>query len=152
MDTGTPGVKNSVHMEFPSLPENVGFARASVAFFASQLDFTLDELDEIKVAVSEAVSNAVVHGYPQGPGPVVVDVSATEAGELVVQVADRGTGIEDVEQACQTSFTTRPGERLGLGLTFIKEYADRLEVTSRPGEGTVVTFRKRPQPAAVSQG
>lgn len=152
METGPVGVTNSVHLEFPSLAENVGFARAAIAFFASRLDFTLDELEEIKVAVSEAVSNAVVHAYPEGPGPVVVDATVTAEGELVVRVADRGTGIEDVTQACEASFTTRPGEHLGLGLTFIKEYADRLEVNSQPGEGTVVTFTKRPQMAAVNQG
>lgn len=152
MTTGASGVLNCVQMTFPSLPENVGFARAAVAFFASRLDFTLDELDEIKVAVSEAVSNAVIHAYPDEPGPILLEICVTPDNELSVKVTDHGRGIDDVERACEPSFTTRPGERLGLGLTFIKEYADRLEVTSRPGEGTVVLFTKRPHPAAVSQG
>lgn len=149
MAHGASAVANTVHLEFPSLPENVGFARAAVALFASRLDFTLDELEEIKVAVSEAVSNVVVHAYPEGPGPVRVEATVTPQGELVVRVADQGRGIEDVARACEASFTTRPGEHLGLGLTFINEYADRLEVNSAPGQGTVVTFTKRPQMAAI---
>ena len=114
----------------------------AVASFAAQLPFTWAELEEIKVAVSEAVTNAVVHAYPGGPGPVRVRVRLEE-GALVAEVEDEGVGIADVEQARQTSFTTDP-ERMGLGFTFMDSFMDGVEVWSEPGRGTRVTLVKRP--------
>ncbi|MFO7311547.1 MAG: anti-sigma F factor [Bacillota bacterium] len=144
------GIANRVALEFPSKAENVAFARTAIAVFASQLDFTLDELDEIKVAVSEAVSNAVIHAYGGEPGLVRLEAAITAEGELVIHVIDHGQGIEDVATARQAQWTSRPEERMGLGFTFMEEYMDRVEVESTPGAGTRVTLRKRPAAARVA--
>jgi len=134
---------NYLDMEFLSLPANVGVARVAVASFAAQLGFTWAELEEVKVAVSEAVTNAVVHAYPEGPGPVKVRVRL-EGGKLTVEVEDRGVGIVDVAQARQASFTTAP-DRMGLGFTFMESFMDQVEVWSEPGRGTRVSLTKRPE-------
>lgn len=129
-------------LEIPSKPENVAFVRQTVAIFAAQLDFTIDEIDEIKVAVSEVVSNAVIHGYKGTMGIVRVEASIVD-GQLSVTVEDRGVGIEDVEWAAQPTHTTQPDERMGLGLVFAKEYMDELLIDSRPGQGTTVQMLRR---------
>lgn len=134
---------NTVRMEFPSRPENVAFARTAVAMFASQLDFTLDDIDEIKVATSEAVSNAVIHGYRDQEGIVTV-IASISADGLEVIVSDHGRGIPDVEQAMEPAFTTEPDKRMGLGFVFIKEYMDSVEVKSTVGVGTEIIMRKSP--------
>ncbi|MBO8140997.1 MAG: anti-sigma F factor [Firmicutes bacterium] len=143
------GIRNQVVMEFPSRPENVAFARTAVAVFAAQLEFTVDELDELKVAVSEAVSNAVVHGYAGEDGCIRLEAAITGDGCLVVAVQDRGRGIEDVESARQAQWTTKPEEHMGLGFTFMEEYSDRVEVESAPGRGTTVTLYKTPARARI---
>ncbi len=132
-----------VKIEFLSLPENVAFARAAVAVFASRLDFTVDEIDEIKVATSEAVSNSVVHGYRGTSGEVrlILDV---QDGALVITVEDDGCGIKDVAWATQAAHTTEPEERMGLGLVFIHEYMNDVVVRSKPGRGTSVRMLKAP--------
>lgn len=132
-----------VKIEFQSMTENVAFARAVVAVFASRLEFTLDEIDEIKVAVSEAVSNAVVHGYRGTSGVVRLFLDVQE-GALVVTVEDEGCGIKDVEWASQPAHTTEPDERMGLGLVFMNEYMNDVEVESMPGRGTRVRMVKSP--------
>ena len=132
---------NFVHLDFPSKPENIGFARAAAALFATQLPFTLDEIEEIKVAVSEAVSNAVVHAYAGGEGAIRMTL-AIEGNSLVVTVEDRGKGIEDVEWAKQPTHTTSPEEHMGLGFVFIREYMNDVEIASKVGEGTVVRMVK----------
>lgn len=142
---------NYVTMEIPAKPENVAFARAAAAMFASQLDFTLDELDEIKVAVSEAVSNTVVHAYPSGDGVVKIEIGLADDGSFVLRIVDFGVGIDDVEQARQAQWTSRPGERMGLGFTFMQEYMDKLEVVSEVDVGTRVVMAKTPAKAAVVQ-
>lgn len=147
--TGTERLVNYVTMELPAKPENVAFARTAAAMFASQLEFTLDELDEIKVAVSEAVSNAVVHAYPDGDGVVRVEMGLAGDGAFVLRVIDYGVGIADIEQARQAQWTSRPGERMGLGFTFMQEYMDKLEVLSEPDAGTRVVMTKVPARAAV---
>jgi len=136
-------VRNTMQLEIPAVPENVGVARLALGSFASQMNFTLAELDEIKVAVSEAVTNSVVHAYPEGPGPVVV-TAEHDGRELMIRVRDSGKGIADVAQARQPSFSTDP-ERMGLGFVFMDSFMDQLEVESRPGQGTTVTMRKRCQ-------
>lgn len=141
---------NYVTMEFPAEAENVAFARTAAAMFASQLDFTLDELDEIKVAVSEAVSNAVVHAYPQGQGVVRLEIGLSDAGAFALTVTDDGVGIDDVARARQAQWTTRPEERMGLGFTFMQEYMDKLEVVSEVGVGTRIAMEKAPARAAVA--
>jgi stage II sporulation protein AB (anti-sigma F factor) len=129
-------------IEFSSLPANVSFARAAAGAFASQLDFTLDDIDEIKVAVSEAVTNAIVHGYENNPGRVVRLTAEIYKESLVMTVEDNGKGIEDVEKALQPTYTTDP-ERMGLGFSFMQSFSDSMKVDSRPGRGTRVTMTKK---------
>ncbi len=136
-----PPAGNEMELRFPARPENVGLARVAVAAFASQLPFTLPELEEIKVAVSEAVSNAVVHAYDGGEGAVRVRACRRD-GVLEIVVSDRGRGIEDVRRAREPSFTTAPG-RMGLGFAFMEAFMDRVEVASAPGRGTRVRMWKR---------
>ncbi len=133
--------QNYLKLEFLSRPENVGIARLAIASFAAQLEFTLGELEEIKVAVSEAVSNAVIHGYGVDLGLVTVEASR-EGEEMRITVLDTGRGIEDIALARQPSFTTDP-ERMGLGFVFIESFMDQVEVESKPGAGTKVTMVKR---------
>lgn len=141
MALNTQKKTNTVKMEFPSRPENVAFARTAVAMFAAQLDFTLEDIDEIKIATSEAVSNAVIHGYRDGEGIITVTASISPDG-LEVIVSDRGRGIPDIEQAMEPAFTTEPDKRMGLGFVFMKEYMDFVEVKSTVGVGTEVIMRK----------
>ena len=134
---------NSVKFEFPSLSANEGFARGAVACFAAQLDMTLTELGDVKTAVSEAVTNCIVHAYPDSVGPILLRLRILEGGELEIQVKDRGRGIEDVEQARQPLFTTGGEERGGMGFTIMESFMDTVRVRSRMGAGTTVTMRKR---------
>ncbi|NMB11131.1 MAG: anti-sigma F factor [Firmicutes bacterium] len=138
-----------VVMRFPSRAINIGFARTAIAIFASQLDFTLDELDEIKIAASEAVSNAVIHGYKGREGEITV-ICRLFDDVLEITIRDEGEGIADVEKALEPAFTTEPEERMGLGLVFIKEYMDRLVVESTAGKGTSLVMTKSPVQARVS--
>lgn len=133
--------RNYVRFEFPGLPENVAFCRVAVAAFASQLDFTLDDLEEIKVATSEAVSNAIIHGYQNQPeGVVRVSVFMDEDG-VEIRVEDRGVGIANVELAMQPSYTTCE-DRVGLGFSFMQSFMDRVEVISEVNRGTLVRLFK----------
>lgn len=141
---------NYMLLELLSLPANVGVARVAVASFAAQLDFTWAELEELKVAVSEAVTNAVAHAYRDQPGPVRVRVEL-KGGSLALEVEDEGVGIPDVAQARQASFTTDP-ERMGLGFTFMESFMDEVEVWSEPGKGTRVRMVKRPGPKTTAPG
>lgn len=133
--------RNFAHLAVRAVSANVGLVRVAVAVFASQLEFTLDEVEEIKVAVSEAVTNAVVHAYPGQAG--TVEVRAETDGEmLTVRVEDRGAGIEDVARARENGYSSDP-ERLGMGFYFMEELTDELEVTSHPGRGTRVVLSRR---------
>lgn len=133
-------IKNQLIMEFSSNSENVGVARVAAASFAAQADFTLDAIEEIKVAVSEAVTNAIVHGYRQRAGLVKMILTLYE-DRLELVIADNGVGIADVEQVRQPSYSTDP-ERMGLGFAFMESFTDKLEVTSAVGKGTVVKMIK----------
>lgn len=136
--------KNQMTLEFLSLPENEGFARVAVSAFAVQLDPTIDVLADIKTAVSEAVTNAIVHGYEDGPGTVIIHTELSENGLLKIRVEDQGKGIEDIEQAMQPFFTTQPEkERSGMGFSVMQTFMDRVTVDSQPGRGTVVSMEKR---------
>ncbi|HHV62181.1 MAG TPA: anti-sigma F factor [Firmicutes bacterium] len=136
-------VRNAFKLEFPAIPENVEFARVTVACFASQLGgFTLEELDDIRLVTSEAVSNAIIHGYGEHTGTIFINGSICD-GALEVIVEDRGKGIEDVEKARQPAYTTSP-DRLGMGLTIIEALVDELIILSEPGNGTRLIMRKRP--------
>ena len=132
-----------VTMTFPSRSANEGFARTAAACFAARLDPTLDELADIKTAVSEAVTNAIVHAYPDTLGRVTLRLRLLEGGVLEIQVRDRGVGIADVEQARTPLFTTGNEERSGMGFTIMESFMDTLQVRSAPGRGTTVTMRKR---------
>ncbi|HEX3043948.1 MAG TPA: anti-sigma F factor [Bacillota bacterium] len=135
--------KNHLKFEFPSLPQNVGMARLIAASFAAQLEFTLAEIEEIRVAVSEAVSNCVIHAYPKQAGIIQVYLGI-EAGCLIIKVEDFGLGIANIELAKQATFSTDP-ERMGLGLVFMESFMNEMEINSHPHEGTTVVMKKRPE-------
>ena len=128
-----------------SRSENEEFARVVAAVFASRLDPTLEELDDIKTAVSEAVTNAVIHGYRGQEGKIYLSATAWEKERLFsVTVRDEGVGIRDVEQAMEPMFTTGPEDgRSGMGFSFMEAFMDRVEVVSAPGKGTSVTMKKK---------
>ncbi len=135
--------ENYIKLEFPARAVNEGFARAAVAAFVSQLDPTLTELGDLKTAVSEAVTNAVVHAYPDLLGVIQLRARILPDGELELVVKDKGVGIEDVERARTPLYTTGGEERSGMGFTIMEGFTDRLRVRSAPGRGTTVTMRRR---------
>lgn len=137
-------IKNQMRLEFLSVPENESFARVAVSAFAVQLDPTLDILADIKTAVSEAVTNAIVHGYGEKQGMVTILARMGEEGLLEIAVSDQGKGIEDIERAMQPFFTTQPEkERSGMGFSVMQTFMDRVTVESAPGAGTTVRMEKR---------
>ena len=135
--------ENYIKLEFPARAVNEGFARAAVAAFVSQLDPTLTELGDLKTAVSEAVTNAVVHAYPDSLGVIQLRARILPGGELELVVRDKGVGIADVERARTPLYTTGGKERSGMGFTIMEGFTDRLRVRSAPGRGTTVTMRRR---------
>ena len=136
-------VENYVTLEFLSRSTNEAFARTAAAAFAAQLDPTLDEVGDIRTAVSEAVTNAIVHAYPDKLGKIVMKLRILEGGILELTVRDWGRGIDNVQQARQPLFTTGGEERSGMGFTIMESFMDKLTVKSTPGKGTVVSMRKR---------
>ena len=137
---------NEVRLEFPSCSANEGFARSAAACFAAQMDPTLEELGDIRTAVSEAVTNAIVHGYPDSLGRITLRMRIYEDHLLELQVRDRGVGISDVERARQPMYTTGGEERSGMGFTIMESFMDKLTVRSTPGEGTsVIMLRTLPR-------
>lgn len=128
---------------FTSRSANEGFARAAAACYAAQLDPTLDELADIKTAVSEAVTNAIVHAYPDALGTVTLRLRILEGNELEITVKDKGVGIPDVDKAREPLFTTGNEERSGMGFTIMESFMDNLRVRSTVGKGTTVVMRKR---------
>lgn len=136
-------VENHVTLEFPSRSANEGFIRTAAACFAAQLDPTLEEINDIKTAVSEAVTNAIVHAYPDTLGKVVVKLRIKEEHTLEIIVKDWGVGITDIEQARTPLFTTGSEERSGMGFTIMESFMDTLKVRSTPGKGTTVTMGRK---------
>ena len=134
-------VHNQVILEFPSRSANEGFARTTAACFAAQLDPTLEEVNDIKTAVSEAVTNAIVHAYPNTIGKITLRLRILDDHSLEILVRDKGVGIADVEQARTPMFTTGSEERAGMGFTIMESFMDLLKVRSAPGKGTSVTMR-----------
>ena len=135
--------ENYVKLSFPALSRNESYARAAVGAFVSQLDPTVDELGSVKAAVSEAVTNAEIHGYGGEKGAITVEVE-TEGKELTVVVEDYGVGIRDVEKAMEPMFTTdKTGTRSGMGFSFMEAFMDQVHVESEPGKGTKVVMRKQ---------
>ena len=134
---------NTATIEFLSRSANEGFARTAAACFAAQLDPTLDEINDIKTAVSEAVTNAIVHAYPDRLGRVKLKLRLFEDSLLEITVQDWGVGIADVAQARTPLFTTGNEERSGMGFTIMESFMDTLRVRSTPGKGTTGTRRRR---------
>lgn len=140
-------MNNKVKITFPSRSSNEGFARGAVAAFVTPLDPTVAELSDIKTAVSEAVTNCIVHAYAGGEGEIEVECAARD-GALHIRISDSGRGIEDVARALEPFFTTLEGdERSGMGFTIMQTFMSEFSVRSAPGEGTVVTMKKQISPA-----
>lgn len=137
-------INNYFTITFPANSKNESFARVVVASFAAQLDPTIEDLNDVKTAVSEAVTNAIIHGYQEKGGEVVITCSLRHDNSLEVIIKDSGTGISDLEQAREPLFTTRPDlERSGMGFTVMEEFMDSVTIDTRPGQGTVVTMTKK---------
>ena len=134
---------DQVTVTFTSRSANEGFARSCAACYAAQLDPNLDELADIKTAVSEAVTNSIVHAYPDTLGKITMRLRLLEGNELEIRIKDTGIGIPDVEQARTPLFTTGNEERSGMGFTIMESFMDKLTVRSTPGKGTTVTMKKR---------
>ncbi|MCM3724469.1 stage II sporulation protein AB (anti-sigma F factor) [Neobacillus bataviensis] len=136
-------MKNEMNLQFSALSQNESFARVTVAAFIAQLDPTMDELTEIKTVVSEAVTNAIIHGYENDPSGIVYIQVTIEESLIDMTIKDVGLGIADVEEARQPLFTTKPDlERSGMGFTIMENFMDEVEVHSQPGSGTEVRLRK----------
>ena len=136
-------MENYVTLEFMSRSTNESFTRIAAAGFAAQLDPTLDELGDIKTSVSEAVTNAIVHAYPDELGRIMVKMKLLDSNVLEIVVRDWGKGIENVEQARRPLYTTGGEERSGMGFTIMESFMDHLKVKSELGKGTTVVMRKR---------
>lgn len=134
---------NYMILEFPSKSSNEAFARAAVACFASQMDPTLDELGDIKTAVSEAVTNCIVHAYPNEMGIITLRCRILKDHILDIVVKDKGIGIKDLEKARQPMFTTGGSERSGMGLTIMETFMSEFSIESAPGKGTTVHMRRK---------
>ena len=134
--------QNTVKFTFPSKSVNESFARGAVAAFAAQADPSVSELADIKTAVSEAVTNCIVHAYRDGMGLIAMTASLYADGRLTVVIADHGCGIEDVERAMQPMYTTGGEDRAGLGFAVMESFMDKVRVHSRVGKGTRVTLTK----------
>ncbi|MBS5165099.1 MAG: anti-sigma F factor [Butyricicoccus pullicaecorum] len=134
---------NRMTLRFDSRSVNEAFARMTVAAFIAQLDPTLEELNDIKTVVSEAVTNAIVHGYRDKVGQIVVSARLLEGGFAEIKVKDHGCGIPDIAQARQPLFTTGDAERSGMGFTIMESFSDKLRVRSAVGRGTTVTMLRQ---------
>ena len=137
-------MKNEMTLAFDSISENEAFARVAVAAFVTQLNPTLEEVADIKTAVSEAVTNAIIHGYGKEAGEIFMDMTADPAEKtLTVCITDTGAGIADVKKAMEPLYTTdTTGERSGMGFSFMEAFMDEVIVESEPGKGTAVTMKK----------
>ncbi len=133
---------NETRITFISRSSNEGFARAAAATFISQLDPAGDELADIRTAVSEAVTNCIVHAYPDRLGPIYMTLRLFENGKVLIRVRDKGCGIADISQAMEPLFTTGGEERSGLGFSVMQSFTDKVKVSSRVGKGTTVTLEK----------
>lgn len=136
--------RNAMSLQFVSRSENESFARVTVAAFVSQLDPTLDELTDIKTVVSEAVTNAIIHGYDSRTDGLITIRAEIEGETVRIEVEDEGRGITDIEQARQPLYTSKPElERSGMGFTIIENFMDETEIRSEPGKGTLIRMAKR---------
>ena len=133
---------NEMKLSFISKSANESFARSAVAAFLLQLDPTVAEIADVKTAVSEAVTNAVVHAYPDTFGTVTIEAKLTDKGRAVIKIRDRGVGIPDIKQAMEPLYTTSADERAGLGFAVMQSFMDSVKVRSTVGKGTTVTLEK----------
>lgn len=136
-------VINEFKMAVDSRSVNESFSRAAVAAFAAQLDPTVEEINDIKTAVSEAVTNCIVHGYKNSVGKIYITVKIREDASVVISIRDRGCGISDIKKAREPLFTTLGGDRAGLGFSVMESFTDKLTVRSSVGKGTTVTLYKK---------
>lgn len=135
-------MKKTIRVEMDAISENEGFARTVIAAFLVKLDPTLEELNDVKTAVSEAVTNAIIHGYQEKGGKIIIEATLDQQ-RLIVEIKDMGVGIEDIQKAMQPLYTTKPeGERSGLGFAFMEAFMDEVKVESIPGQGTTVHMEK----------
>ena len=137
--------ENHIILDIPSKYSNEAFARSAVACFAAQMDPTLEELGDIRTAVSEAVTNCIVHAYPEKLGNITLRCRILKDNVLDIVVKDRGVGIPDIEQARRPSFTTGGNERSGMGFTIMESFMTDLDISSKPGKGTTVHMRRKLQ-------
>ena len=135
--------ENYMLLEFPSKSVNEGFARSAVAAFASQMDPTIEEIGDIKTAVSEAVTNCIIHAYEDKIGIIYITVKYSEDGVVTVKIRDKGKGIENIEKAMEPLFTTGGSERAGLGFAVMQSFCTSVKVSSKLGKGTTVTLKKK---------
>ena len=137
--------ENYMNLEFPSRSANEGFARSAVACFAAQLDPNLEELGDIRTAVSEAVTNCIVHAYPDDLGIITMRCRILKDNVLDIVIKDKGVGIPDIEKAKTPAFTTGGCERSGMGFTIMESFMTSLSVVSEPGKGTTIHMRRKIQ-------
>lgn len=133
---------NEMTLNILSRSSNESFARIAISAFVSQLDPTIDELADIKTAVSEAVTNCIVHGYKNKIGVIYISAKIFENGKVTIKIRDKGCGIDDIDKAMEPLFTTAGSERAGLGFAVMQSFMDRVKVTSKPDKGTTVTLEK----------
>lgn len=136
-------ILNQFKMELPAKSANESFARVAVAAFIAQLDPTVEEISDIKTAVSEAVTNCIVHAYKEKMGYIYITVRMLAGGRISVKIKDKGCGIPDIKQAMEPLYTTAGGERAGLGFAVMQNFTDKLTVRSAVGKGTTVLFHKQ---------
>ncbi len=136
-------MENFMRLEFPSRSTNEAFARQAVACFAAQLDPTMEELGDIKTAVSEAVTNCIVHAYPNEIGLITLRAKILKDHILEIVIKDRGCGIADIEKAREPMYTTGGAERSGMGFTIMESFMTELKVTSKPGKGTTLQMKRK---------
>ena len=135
---------NTMKITIPAMSRNEALARSCVGAFAAQVDPTVEEMSDLRSAVSEAVTNSIVHGYKDSGGEIVITLKLTEENVLYIKICDKGCGIEDVEKAMEPLFSTASeGERAGLGFTVMEAFTDDLRVRSKPGKGTTVSMKKQ---------
>ena len=145
-------IVNKFNMSLYARSANEGFARSCISAFASQLDPTLEELNDIKTAVSEAVTNCIVHAYKEKLGKIYITAERIEGGILRIKIRDTGCGIENIELALTPLYTTVGGERAGLGFAVMQSFMDSIKVSSKVGKGTTVTMKKKISPRITVNG
>ena len=145
-------LKNEMKIEFISKSSNESFARATVAAFIAQLDPTISEIADIKTAISEAVTNCIVHAYKNGLGTIYISVKIFDNGQVIIKIRDKGCGIENVNQAMEPLYTTGGAERAGLGFAVMQSFMDNIKVISKVEKGTTITLTKNIIPRVAKNG